>query len=406
MSRLVLHAGLHKTGSTAVQTWFARNAAALDAAGIAFPVHLGNVTGNAPLVARALLTRKAELDEAQAKIRADFLEFCLANRGRDILLSAEYFEVPLFVDLRHAEIEAAVTGKRDQCPTLQRFEIEQRRNIKLLKRFAKQAGVEDIRLIYLQRNTVDKRNSAYAQKVKTLYDVRLDAEIYDRADKGYTILAETHRSLEAEGIEVRGDVTGAGGLGVVDQVMALAGLGDKIRGRISTEVETVNATIGEIGVLAAAQAYRVLEDLDLVEDLRLCRVISTALQARSAGMKDRRFSAFGPEAAQKMAEGQERLDALMARDFGADRLALLRRPKNPVEASCREPEDLPAEARAAFQTLMEGLAEDLCPARLKVPTEVIAALPQPRRLNLTLDRVAARTARRAARKAEKAAADG
>ncbi|WCL54944.1 hypothetical protein [Gimibacter soli] len=110
MNTCYLHIGIFKTGSSALQVYFARNAEKLAAAGIRYPdtgnrkrAEAGLITsGNGVWLARSLLPKsnfmqRADTRDAQLKLFAEMLG---NGAGRDLLLSSEFFS-----DIEPAEMQ-------------------------------------------------------------------------------------------------------------------------------------------------------------------------------------------------------------------------------------------------------------------------------------------------------------
>jgi len=97
---LYLHIGLPKTGSSALQVWFAGKSAEFAAQGLAYPAvedlkgaRAGRITsGNAGLLARSLLPENdpLALHEGGRRVRQAFVQ-ALRQAGGDVLLSSEMF---------------------------------------------------------------------------------------------------------------------------------------------------------------------------------------------------------------------------------------------------------------------------------------------------------------------------
>lgn len=231
--RIFLHLGSHKTGTTAVQVWMSENFSRLSDAGVHIPVTGRNTRhANSRALAMALAMPKGEGHSEFANLRRAFKREIEAHKGKDFLISAEYFSLIL---------------------TQPNFKLA----IKRLRRF----GLDPQAALVL-RNPIDLINSAYAQRCKTL---RL-GEDFDAYLTEFFALKRGHwpmrvRRLTELGLEPKFGVYQPGRTNSPRQVMTLLGLDKRLSQRAFRATPRRNRSIGELGVLASYHLKRAMSEL-------------------------------------------------------------------------------------------------------------------------------------------------
>jgi len=107
MTRIVLHIGPHKTGTSSFQRWLVENADALLERKVAFPVDIVGKTGNGARLAQALNgTVGLDPTVAESLIRR-FDEFRQAHADCTIIISAEFFAYLLQAEKGEVSLRSA-----------------------------------------------------------------------------------------------------------------------------------------------------------------------------------------------------------------------------------------------------------------------------------------------------------
>ena len=321
MARLLLHCGLHKTGSTAFQNWLMRHAAELAARGLHVPVKLLPETGNGAAFALKVLTQPtAELVPTRARLRTAFLRFCAEAKG-DVLLSAEDFETVFSLRIKEQEIAAQCGDVAGAIAALGPRTDPIRAAWRHLRAFATEAGLEEIQLAFVLRNHADRSASGFAQRVKQLTQKRPDFAMRD-GRQGYAPFATCFHILEQEGARVALGCMGEDPAGIAGLVLGLLGLRERCVG-LDLATHLVNASIGEVGIVVARDLRQRLVEAGLAEDPKFMSQVAKRVAAACAGIEDRPFHGFSAEGARRVAEGQARLDAKLSPWLSAGQIALL-----------------------------------------------------------------------------------
>ncbi|WP_118137748.1 hypothetical protein [Oceanicella sp. SM1341] len=230
--RLLLHMGAPKTGSSLLQSFFARNVGELAARGIAYPAleplegALGNeaTSGNGALLARALMPprHRVALSEAERAAALERLDAALADATGDVLVSSEWFFV---------------------IPKLEQERLAER---------ALRHGLRLCPIVYLRRQD-DMIMSLYAQEVKKA-GLTEDAATFcmhyaqkDRRLNYYAVLQGLTTRFPAEDCRVRiyeraQWVNGS----LIDDFLAACGVED-LSG-FDRRVEKINVTPGRLAL--------------------------------------------------------------------------------------------------------------------------------------------------------------
>lgn len=345
MGRLILHLGVHKTGSSAVQLWLVQNAARLATAGIIFPAEFTGRTGNAAKLARAItLTPERHEDELPHQLRRRFLEFCQRQSGKDVVVSAEAFETELLPSLKRAGGSGAGLAQR----------------VDNVRTFAEDAGFSGVTVVYLVRNIVDRSNSQFAQRVKAMVHSQYDARMFNPETFAYHDRAVCNLLMERHGFKVAVDVLDPDAVSVADQIMRLAGLDARVAAIASLETPRANESIGELGVLAGLHLNGVVQrgpDDDLP---RRRKTMSQALRLACRGVKDRPFNGFAPQDAARVVQRQAAFDQKMSPWLTARQLTMIAEPRRIGPRSPVSVEALGAEQAETVRAILGRVADIMC----------------------------------------------
>ncbi|HEB7551330.1 TPA: hypothetical protein RZH73_001835, partial [Campylobacter coli] len=106
MKELWIHAGMPKNGSSALQSFFAKNIENLKREGIDYPSFVdltsakndGITSGNGAMIARTLLDKNHPiyLNDSEVRLQSELIDFVLKSSCNRILISSEYF-FPIFL---------------------------------------------------------------------------------------------------------------------------------------------------------------------------------------------------------------------------------------------------------------------------------------------------------------------
>ncbi|MEO8531552.1 MAG: hypothetical protein ABI459_10025 [Deltaproteobacteria bacterium] len=228
MRRFYLHVGGHKTGSSAQQVWFANNADALKAAGLVYPSDITGSHGNCLRIAEAW-TLDPDVWDIQNTYNMTALAALIdENPADDVLLSAEL--------------------------------LAEDATVQQLPRIAADLGEYDfdVRAIMFVRNQVDQLSSLYAQRAKLLQTkLRFDRAVREASDMQQSDWHQYYTHHTALGWT---PVIGAFGRkkdqSVVESFFDLAGLRERFPAGTDFNVDEINPSLGEIGVLVALHVAR------------------------------------------------------------------------------------------------------------------------------------------------------
>lgn len=223
MKRIILHAGLPKTGSTAIQRFLSERREALLRLGILFPEAGATNGGNhKPLVAgmlgRPLPKRYRDAPDA-------FLEECARHPGRTVLVSAEF-------------LGNYFGGEGKRTAVLD---------------FLAAAGFRTTILVYV-RPDAEQINSSYVQQVKTF---EIDAPFRDyaleRADKARSRYAQFRKLARPPEVETmfRPYDGALRASGVVRDLLAAIDLSASERDALGAESRLNEAPVGPVAIAAA-----------------------------------------------------------------------------------------------------------------------------------------------------------
>lgn len=326
MSELLIHCGLHKTGSSAFQAWTVQHGAALAERGIHVPLKLAGADGNAANLALQVLTLGPGARSPIAQKRqAAFVSFCRAAEG-PVLVSAEDFESRLTCLITEAEIDAMQDGQAEAEARLGQRALAIRAAYRHLRDTAAEAGRDRIRLAFVLRNRADKISSGFAQRAKQLSQANRPSGPFMGA-RAFSPHAVVFRMLEDEGAEIRLGRVGQHPGGVAPLVCDLLGVTERVRD-LPQAIGEVNASIGEVGVVLGLDLRAQLAAHGLAEDKKLRTKLSRHLAAACAGLgaeglKDRGFNYFAPRGLTRFQAGQARLDAALSPWLAAEDIAAL-----------------------------------------------------------------------------------
>jgi len=371
MTDLLIHCGLHKTGSSAFQIWAMRHVNTLAAQGVHMPTALVGPVGNAVTLAQRSLTKPvATLSPDENGLRAGFIDFCRAAKG-DVLISSEAFEGQLLCGLHGVALPAMMGNPAEALAALGEKADEIRQNFRNLRAVADAAGITNIRLAFVLRNFADKHSSGFAERAKQL--VLKEAVFAPVArDAGFRPLAVCLRLLQDEGAHLRLGLAGSHPEGVVPLVLDLLGARDRLAGKVDFTSEVVNASIGEIGVVCALDLIARLEAQGLRADTALRYRLMDLLQDACGLIEDRPFQGFAPEQRADWQARQDALDGQLAPWLTAPDIARLGQARNTGRKSALRLDDLSPTDAAKARRVQERLADLIAAAGLPLKTEVPA----------------------------------
>lgn len=355
MGRLILHLGGHKTGSSAVQLWLTQNAEALLKAGIVFPTKFVGKAGNASKLARALVLTPERNGEIPVQLRADFLAFCKENSDHDVFVSAERFETDLLPRIPPALADLGDTSDVPAPTAALLAELAER--LETVKAFALDAGFSGVTMVYLIRNIVDATSSGFAQRVKAIIHDAFDDPAFYPASGRYRDHATYNRMMEDLGFTVAMDALDPSAVSVVDQVMRLAGLSDRISAVADVATPRANESIGQLGVLAGMHLARVLAQGPQDNALRRQRALSHALKQSCLNINDASFNGFLPEDAAIVARRQAALNEALAPWMGPDRIAMVAEPRRSSPRSPLSIKDLDEVQAQTVRDILDRVAD-------------------------------------------------
>lgn len=356
MGKLILHLGCHKTGSSAVQLWLTQNVDALRTAGIAFPEKLVGKGGNGGRLARALTRTMDGPAEVPAALLARLLAFCKKNAGCDVLFSAERFESDL-VPTATLDPEDGAGGRPTTSPKRLSTVRERLGHINSL---AQEAGLSGVRLVYLIRNVVDRTNSGFAQQAKVISQGDLDEMSFHPSAISYRDYAACNRLAEEYGFEVAMDAVDPTAISVVDQVMGLAGLSERVKAVADVTTQRANESIGQLGVLAGIHLGQVLARGPEDGRIRHKRAFSHALRQSCMGVPDAPFSGFAPEEAAVVARADAVLNEALSPWMSAERIAMVAQPRRSAPRSPFSIEDLDEDQARTVRDILRRVADIMC----------------------------------------------
>jgi|GEM_PF-6202055 len=353
MGRLILHLGTHKTGSSAVQSWLLQNAKNLEKADIVFPVAFVGPAGNGADLARAIVMTADRQGNVPLQLRQNFLAFCKQNAGKDVIVSAEEFENSLLPSVKRA----GGSGKARKEESLRAVLSG---NLENVSAFACEAGFSSVKIVYLLRNIVDRASSAFAQRVKAIIHWHFDAKFFDPKTAAYHDRAACNRLMEEAGFEIAIDVLDPKAASVVDQVMRLAGLSDRVAGVASFETPRVNESIGHLGVLAGLHLADVIRRGPHEDMVRRRRAMSQALKKACDSVRDSPFNGFTPEDAKLVSQKQAELNEKLSPWLAADRIAMIAEPKRLAPRSPTSIDELNDGDVEVVRSILQRVADIMC----------------------------------------------
>lgn len=265
--RVIIHMGLPKTGTSAVQTWLVDRASDLFDHGILMPTNLVGPLGNARLLAAALHEPGPSRSPHQGSLIEGLRSALVTPKATDLLISSEYYEKVMF-----------------RPPLIQRSQAALR-----------SVGASwDVGVIFL-RNLFDLLNSSYAQNLKVgPYPLDFAGFLAMRREKRVNDFAANVANLRRVGVDVRLAVYGGGG-SQTEILMQKAGLRDRLPADFGFETARTNESVGVLGLIAARRFWALVDAL-IPQSLPKVRGELARLLINAAhSIRDRPYNGFTPE---------------------------------------------------------------------------------------------------------------
>ncbi|MDO9525425.1 MAG: hypothetical protein Q7J57_07755 [Gemmobacter sp.] len=264
--RFIAHLGLPKTGTTAIQRWLHARADDLLAHDILSPNAVIAQDGNARNLAFALHHAPGDRTPAMQSL-VDGLGQALAT-GKDVIISAEYFEKVIFRHEMVAQTQASLADLGARW---------------------------DVGVMFL-RNTFDLLNSSFAQNVKVgPFDQDFSGFLKMRRRNRLNEYDRNAANLRAHGTLVRMAAYRSKSGYMTEALMQLADLRKRLPADFDFSTPRSNESIGALGLIVARRVWR-LVGADFSEPPAKLRMQmgKIVLQA-CADLKDRPFNGFSPE---------------------------------------------------------------------------------------------------------------
>ena len=356
MTTLILHAGTHKTGSSAIQTWLRDNAGKLGGLGLRFEPKIAGGTGNAPFFCDAMTDRRQEWKEPVEEVWRAARAAKISEGPHDLVASAERFGMKFFATLGDDDAEFVANGGGINRDSIKNMVQRRRVAIAQLARASEKLGFDKVRVVAFLRDDVSLNNSRAAQRAKRMLIGRHAAMFPDVKGFPHTLYEPFAKMLEKANVEVRFAVADRKADPLAKQFIKMA-IGDTpdVDG-LSYETPSVNSSIGELTFLCALRIMTTLSDARPQVINRARNFYYQHLLDLTEEFEDPSVSLFTPERAEKMIATQKKMHAGLAHRLSPEEMKRLEG-KVPERRSPLYEKDLNPEQREKVKAMLARLAE-------------------------------------------------
>lgn len=346
--RFIAHTGLPKTGTSAVQEWLFARAADLLTHGISVPAEVLPAHGNFVLGIEALMTPAAQRSPKQAELVARTGEILARPGASDFLVSSEYLEKVIYWPERTRTFQAGL----------------------------EEIGARWDMALTVLRNPLDILNSTYAQNIKNEYYPRsFPGFLTFRRESKINEYSRNITLLRKVGVDVR--VMAYRGsqakTPLTEQVIALAGLRDRLPADFDFSAPYTNESFGGLGVIAARHIWSVAHHAAPGMAPNAQYQLGVILREELSKMADRAFNGFTAETRRFYTKHFAASLAALKPDLNAEDFEMLqvsRSAKDPVSPASWDELDatdklqiLDGLARIGDRIAKHALLADLLPQR-------------------------------------------
>lgn len=325
MKTAVVHMGVHKTGTTAIQHWIGDNRMALARAGLKIPDIREDHNYNYFALAEALCVPANDRSIEQKQVVRSFSDWLDGQDGNDILISTEYLDMAM--------------NRQKMTPFVKFFERHD----------------YTVRAVVFLRNPADQLNSSYAQQIKSLRVFKWQPKLTPNS-RGLLRWHHSLNYLKNLGTDLRVSVypPREGNAALIEDFADLAGIKDRINGSVPLSVPKKNDSLGVLGLIAAGHLCQTFAPFDHALRLRLTAALrneASSVNDRPANLLSAHFRKNIRDVFAPVLEGLE--DKLSPQDF--EKLQVSRSAKLP---SCPDSfEELDAQDQQTVREMLGRIAE-------------------------------------------------